>query len=136
MTLKEFRLSHGLSQKALASSIGCSVGTISTNEQNKRKISRETINRIRMIYGVEIDENTVEPDVDETAECKADAESMTEMASKAEEENGKQVNIESTGTYDTPVTSGTLCIPGTLDMCFSDRWFYCGEPLDSMLFGL
>jgi len=122
VTLKEFRLSQGLSQKALASSIGCSVGTISTNEQNKRKISRETLSRIRMIYGVEIDENTVEPDVDETAESKMERKSemeeegKTEAVSKAEEENGKQVNIESTRTHDTPVTSGTLCIPGTLDI--------------------
>ena len=54
MTIKEFRLSQGLSQPKLAKALGIGVSTVGSYETGKINPSQKVLDKIREVYGVDL----------------------------------------------------------------------------------
>ena len=54
MTIKEFRLSQGLSQPKLAKALGIGVSTVGSYETGKINPSQKVLDKIKEVYGVDL----------------------------------------------------------------------------------
>jgi len=58
MTLRQFRKQHGYTLKDISIETGCSIASISRYETNQADMPDELIEKIKNIYGVDIENQT------------------------------------------------------------------------------
>ena len=83
MTIKEFRQSQGLSQPKLAKALGIGVSTVGSYETGKINPSQKVLDKIREVYGVDLNAPEAAPAKKAARKAAPKAEAKAAPAKKA-----------------------------------------------------
>ena len=83
MTIKEFRQSQGLSQPKLAKALGIGVSTVGGYETGKINPSQKVLDKIREVYGVDLNAPEAAPAKKAAKPAKAEKAAKAEKPAKA-----------------------------------------------------